>query len=188
MPCRSQADRAAPRVSVEPMTTPCQWLAPSLWPATWVVSPWWVGPPRTYLMPLLPRARATEPCNSQRRTHFAVPPFSSLFQSLQHLIDSSDLMCHLGSGRASGKCQGAKVSVSFAYIFICTISCGWSPGRQATGEISETMLNPRASVSNKRITVTHIPALAGRPTLACLHVLQGPGSFHGQFPQSLLQN
>lgn len=81
------------------------------------------------------------------------------------------------------ECQGAKVSVPFAWVFICLISCGWSAGHHAAGEMSKVMFNPRARVSSKRTPVTHTPALAGEGAiLACLTVLQGPGSRHGYFP------
>lgn len=89
-------------------------------------------------------------------------PSSSLSrQSLQHLTLTPAIQwasCALAEPGA--KCQRAKVSVSFLYIFVCTISCAWSPGHHATGEISKTTLSHRAFVSGKRVLVMHSPAPA----------------------------
>lgn len=84
-----------------------------------------------------------------RRIHSATAPIllplAPLFQCLQHLIiDSGNLMCQLGSGRASGKMSGSQgLSAPFAWVFICTVSCGWSPDHRQL-EKFPLILNHRA--------------------------------------------
>lgn len=131
----------------------------------------WTEPPRTLPdAPSLPKAIATGPRDSQIRIRFALLPIllplPPLFQCLQHLIiDSSNLTCQLGSGRASSKMSGSQGLSVLCLSFYLHNSCGWSPGHMQL-EKFQAYVKSQGMCEQERTLVIRILALLGRNDLS----------------------